>query len=284
MRKSLLLPLTLLLSLLLTVPLYAAEERLVTLNGDITEIIFGLGLGDFVVAVDASSNYPEPVQSLPNLGYQGALSVEAILAHQPTRVLANTDAGPAEVLQQLEAAGVEVIIIANDGTISAPVNNIRAVASLLGVEEKGEQLARSVEAKIAEAAARGRQLERTPRVLFLYLGSTRMQFGGGVGSPSSAMIEAAGAIDAGAEVGFRGYTPITAESVVAAQPDVIVVTERGINVVGSVEGVLNIPGVALTPAGQAGNIIVFEDLYFIGMGPRTGDALMEFVEALERMQ
>lgn len=284
MRNSLLLPLTLLLSLLLTVPLYAAEERLVTLNGDITEIIFGLGLGEFVVAVDASSNYPEPVQSLPNLGYQGALSVEAILAHQPTRVLANTDAGPAEVLQQLEAAGVEVIIIENDGTINAPANNIRAVASLLGVEEKGEQLARSVEAKIAEAAARGRQLERTPRVLFLYLGSTRMQFGGGVGSPSSAMIEAAGAIDAGAEVGFRGYTPITAESVVAAQPDVIVVTDRGINVVGSVEGVLNVPGVALTPAGQAGNIIVFEDLYFIGMGPRTGDALMEFVEALERMQ
>src|SRR5690606_34305875 len=285
LRMRLLLPLTLLLSLLVAAPLYAAEERIVSLNGDITEIIFGLGLGEYVVAVDASSNYPAEVLSLPNLGYQGNLNAEAILAFQPTKVLASPSAGPKEVLEQVMAAGVEVIIIDNDGTINAPVDNIRTVAALLGVPEKGEQLAQAVQAKIDAAVERGRQLDPKPRVLFLYLGSTRFQFGGGAGTPSNAMIEAAGAIDAGKEVGLVGYQPITAEVVAAAQPDVVIVTERGLNVLGSIEGVIDgVPGLALTPAGQKGHILVFEDLYFIGMGPRTGDALLELVEALERLQ
>lgn len=284
MRKSLSASLALLLLLLLAAPIYAAEERIVSLSGDITEIIFGLDLGEYVVAVDASSNYPEEVLSLPNLGYQGNLSAEAILAHRPTKVIANPSAGPAEVLEQVKAAGVEVIVIENDGTIEAPIKNIRALAELLGVKDKGEELVQAVQRKIEEAVARGAQLNPKPRVLFLYLGSTRFQFGGGAGTPSNAMIEAAGAIDAGKEVGLVGYQPITAEIVAAAQPDVVIVTERGLRVAGGMEGVMNVPGLALTPAGQNGNIIVFEDLYFIGMGPRTGDALLELVEALERLQ
>lgn len=285
MRKFVLTPLVVLFVLLLAMPLYAADdERLVTLNGDITEIIFGLGLGDKIVAVDASSNYPEQARTLPNVSYQGGLSVEAILAFEPTKVIANTDAGPTQVLDQLRAAGVEVVVMEIGDTIDTPSQNIRAVASLVGAEEQGERMAAEVEAKIAEAADRGRQLPTTPRILFLYLGSARIQFAGGVGATSHAMITAAGAIDAGAEAGFVGYMPLTAEGVVAAQPDVIIVTDRGLAVVGGIDGVLDVPGVALTPAGEAGRIIAFEDLYFIGMGPRTGDALLELVEALERMQ
>lgn len=283
MRKLSFIPLIVLLTLVVVLPVNAAD-RIVTLNGDITEIIFGLGLGDNIVAVDASSNYPEEVLSLPNVGYQGNLSAEAILAFEPTKVIANTDAGPPTVFDQLRAAGVEVHVLEIDDTIEAPVKNIRTVATLVGAEDAGERLASQVKAKIAEAAARGRQLPHTPRILFLYLGSARIQFAGGVGATSHAMITAAGAIDAGAEAGFVGFQPLTAEAVVAAQPDVIIVTDRGLATVGGIEGVLQVPGVALTPAGQAGNIIAFEDLYFIGMGPRTGDALLELVDALEQLQ
>ena len=91
-------------------------------------------------------------------------------------------------------------------------------------------------------------------------------------------------VDAGAEIGFRGYMPITPEAMVAAQPDLLIVTDRGLAMLGSLDAVLQIPGVAQTPAGQQRNIIVFEDLYFIGMGPRTGDALLELVEALRELQ
>lgn len=277
--------LTLLALVIFVIPMQAdSGHRIVALNGDITEIIFALGLGDQLVAVDASSNYPAEANDVPNLGYQARLSAESIMAHRPTLVIANKDAGPAAVLDQVRAAGVEVVIIPTENTLATPVANIRTVASLVGAPERGEELAKELEAKIAAAAEQGQALPKQLRVMFLYLGSAQIQFAGGAGAPSNAMIVGAGAIDAGAEAGLRGYMPVTPEAMVAAQPDVIIVTDRGMATVGGVDGVLKVPGVALTPAGQNRNIIVFEDLYFIGMGPRTGDALLDLVEALRERQ
>ncbi|HRN18906.1 MAG TPA: ABC transporter substrate-binding protein, partial [Trueperaceae bacterium] len=149
---------------------------------------------------------------------------------------------------------------------------------------QGEKLADELSTKIAAVAARGAELEPKPRVLFLYLGARSMQFAGGADTASNVMIEAAGGIDVGKEVGFVGNVPFTPEAIVTAAPDVIIVTERGIAAVGSVDEVLKIPGVSETPAAKAGNVIVFEDLYFLGLGLRSGDALAELVDYLHSLQ
>lgn len=274
--------------LLLAVPTHAAgEERIVSLWGDMTEIMFGIGYGDRIVAVDATSNYPPEVESLPKLGFPGNFlgSAEAILAYEPTKVIAGSNARPVEVLDQLRAAGVEVVIVESGNTLESPIGTIRSVASLFGEEEQGERFVAEVQRKIDEAKARGEQLTTKPRVLFVLFSSERMQFVGGRGSEADAKITAAGGINAAAEAGFVGMMPYTVEGVVATQPDVIIVTKRGVeDVVGSMEGILEWPGIAATPAGQANNILVFEDLYFMGMGPRTGDSLLDLVEAFEQLQ
>ena len=100
----------------------------------------------------------------------------------PTLVIANQDAGPPEVLDQLRAAGVEVVIIEADHTLATPAANIRRVASLLGVGERGEELAQALEAKIAAAAEQGAALPKQLRVMFLYLGSRQAYFAGGLGT------------------------------------------------------------------------------------------------------
>lgn len=288
MRKRVLLPLMMVLVLSLAVPSRAARnERIVTLWGDITEIMFGLGYGDRIVAVDATSNYPSDVERLPKLRFPGNFlgSAEAILAYEPTKVIAAPNVGPAEVLDQLRAVGVEVIIVETGAdTLDSPTDNIRAMAALLGAEEQGERFVAEVEGKINEAVTRGQQLANKPRVLFILFSSLRMQFIGGLGSEADVKITAAGAINAASEIGLVGMEPYTVEGVVAAAPDVIIVTDRGLSNVGGIEGVLEWPGIALTPAGEAGNIISFEDLYFMGLGPRTGDSLLELVEAFELLQ
>ncbi len=270
--------------MLLALPFAFAQERIVSLNGDITEIIFALGAHERLVAIDATSNWPEATSELANVGYHGQLSAEAIMVYSPDVVIATPVAGPPEVLEQIEQAGIPVHVIANDPDLYTPVSNIRTVAALIGEAERGEELALEVQARIEEAANYGAQLERQPRVMFLYLGSTQMQFAGGIGSTSNAMIEGVGAIDAGAEAGFRGFQPFSAEALIGAAPDVLIVTERGLAVTGGLDGVLEIPGVRLTPAGLNRAVLVFEDLYFIGMGPRTGDALMELAERLRELQ
>lgn len=275
---------SLLFTLALAAPQALAAERIVSLSGDATEILFELGAADRIVAVDATSVYPAEAQELPNVGYHGRLSAEGLMAFEPTHLIVNSSAGPQEVIDQLEAAGVEVVRLAEDNSLETPVENIRRVAGLVGAEERGEELAQELAAKIEAAAQRGSELSRQPRVMFLYLGSRQMQFAGGAETASNVMIEGAGAIDAGAEVGFVGNVPFTPEALVAAAPDVLLVTQRGIDTVGGIEGVLEVPGVMLTPAGLSGNVIVFEDLYLLGMGPRSGDALMELVEQLHAMQ
>lgn len=283
-RRTSLTALLLAAALLLTPAV--AQNRIVSLSGDATEIIFALGAGDQLVAVDATSNYPAEARDLPNLGYPGALAPEAVMAFEPTHIVASriTDRLPEALLGQAEALGVSVVRLAEEPTLATPANNIRTLAALVGNEARGEELVAELNDKIAAAAARSAESAQAPRVMFLYLASRQMQFAGGANTPTHVLIEAAGGVDAGAEAGFVGNQPYTTEALVAAAPDVLLVTERGLAALGGVEGVLDVPGVRQTPAGANGRVIAFEDLYLLGMGTRFGDVLLELADQLHALR
>jgi iron complex transport system substrate-binding protein len=255
-------------------------ERIVSLNGDITEIIFALGIGDYVVGVDSSATYPpERTKALPNIGYQRRLSAEGILALNPTLVIGDEAAGPPEALAQIRAAGVPVAITADPPILDAPVQKIRFVAQALGIPQRGERLAAQVEAEIARARDLANRITNPPHVLFLYLRGTDVQQVAGVRTPIDVMITAAGGLNAGAEAGIVEFKPLSPEVVIAVQPDVILVLEKGLESVGGIDGLLTIPGLADTPAGKQRRIIALDDLYLLGMGPRTGQALTDLAIA-----
>ena len=65
--------------------------RIVSIGGAVTEIIYALGAGDRVVAVDTSSVYPTEATHLPQLGYLRSLAAEAVLAQAPDLVIASAD-------------------------------------------------------------------------------------------------------------------------------------------------------------------------------------------------
>lgn len=255
-------------------------ERIVSLSGDITEIIFALGMGDNIVGVDTSATYPaDKVKALPSIGYQRRLNAEGILSLNPTLVIGTESAGPPEVLAQVRAAGIPIALTSAPPTLESPIQKILFVARTLGIPQRGYELAGQVEADIARARAEASLLMRQPRVLFLYLRGTDVQQVAGANTSIDAMITAAGGINAGAEAGIVNYAPLSAEVVIAAQPDVILVLTKGLESVGGIDGLLNIPGLADTPAGQQRRVIDFDDLYLNGMGPRTGQALADLVAA-----
>jgi iron complex transport system substrate-binding protein len=260
----------------------SSTERIVSLSGDITEIVFALGMGDQVVGVDSSAIYPpEQTRALPNIGYQRRLNAEGILALNPTLIIGDESAGPPEVLEQIRGAGVPVVLAADPPTLGAPGQKVRFVAQALGVPQHGLELAAHVEAQIATARARARQLARPPQVLFVYLRGTDVQQVAGANTAADAMITAAGGTNAAAAVGITGFKPLSPETVIAAQPDVILVLEKGLESVGGVDGLLKIPGLADTPAGRQRRVVALDDLYLLGMGPRTGSALADLVAAFQ---
>lgn len=255
--------------------------RIVPLNGDVAEIVWALGLGGQVVGVDVSATYP-PAETgrLPRIGYQRDLSAEGILSLNPTVIVGSEDAGPPEVIEQLRMAGVSVVILPASPELDGVAAKIRGVAEALGVPEAGASLAAQTEAAIAAAMDLAAEAESRPRVLFLYVRGTATQMIGGAGTSADVMMTAAGGINASAEAGIDGYKPITPEALVAAQPDVLLLLSAGLASVGGVEGLLTIPGIALTPAGRNRAVLDFDDLYLLGMGPRTGQALHDLVLGL----
>ena len=58
----------------------AAQDRVVSLGGSVTEIVAALGEGDRLVGRDTTSTVPETVRALPDLGYVRALSAEGVLS------------------------------------------------------------------------------------------------------------------------------------------------------------------------------------------------------------
>ena len=81
--------------------------------------------------------------------------------------------------------------------------------------------------------------------------------------------------------GADGYVALSAEALVAGDPEVIVTARRGLDAyLGGLDGFLQMPGVAETAAGRDRRVLVFEDLFLLGLGPRTGQLLAELFAEL----
>jgi len=253
-------------------------SRIVSLSGDLTEILFALGEGHRVVGIDVTTTHPDEATSLPVIGFGQMLAAEPVLALQPTVVLANGLTAPPEAIEQIRGAGVPVVVLATGGSFDAVGHKIRTIARIVGAPDGGEALAGAVEAEIEAATSLASQADSTPRVAFIYTRGPQLLLLFGTGAGTNPMIEGANAVDVGAEMGIFGAVPVSAEGLIAAAPDVIVLPEAGLVALGGVEALLAvIPGVAQTPAGRNGAFLAYDEAYFFNLGPRVGAALMEFV-------
>jgi iron complex transport system substrate-binding protein len=255
-------------------------ERIVPVDGDLTEIVYALGLGDRVAAVDLSATYPAETDDVPTIGYQRALATEPILAVDPTVVLATDLAGPEETLRELRELGVPVVVIERDRTLDGPADKIRAVADALGVPERGAELAERVTADIAAARQRLGEPSERPRVATLYLRGETVQLVFGEGSGIDAVVDAAGGVDVGTELGVVDNAPLSTEALLAAEPDVFLVSTTGLESVGGEDGFWALPGFDRTPAFAERRLVVRDDQYLFGGGPRTGELLADLIDQL----
>ena len=100
-------------------------SRIVTIGGAVTEIVYELGLGDNIIAVDTSSIYPDAATEKPDVGYLRFLSAEPILSFEPTLIITTDDAGPPETLQLLGEVGVTVLVTPAENTVQGAEDKIR---------------------------------------------------------------------------------------------------------------------------------------------------------------
>ena len=252
-------------------------SRIVALNGDITEILFEIGAGSSVVGVDVTTTFPPEAAALAQVGFGQRLAAEPVIALDPTLVIGDKLVGPPEVLDQIRATGVPVVIIEWANTIDEIRPKIETVSMLVGRDDAGAELAEAVDAEIAAATDLASQAAETPKVVFLYARGPEALLLFGPGSPPSSLISAAGGFDPVVGPPFNTLTP---EGLLEANPDIIITTLDAMNSLGGLAEFEALPGVAETTAGQSGQIIAFDEALFLALGPRSGEALMQLIVGL----
>jgi iron complex transport system substrate-binding protein len=260
----------------------AAPERIVSLGGSVTETVYALGRGQEVVAVDQTSQYPEVTQKLPNIGRLEQASAEGILAQKPTLLLALEGTGPKEALAALVAAGVRVEIIPAEKSIAGAKARIEKLGALLDRTREASTLLGQLEQDLALAKIEVAHLKSAPKVMFVYARSAGSVQVAGQGTGAAAIISLAGGALATPEL--KEYRPLSAEGLLAAQPEVMLFTERGLRLIGGVDAALGIAGVADTPAGKNRRIVAIEDNLLLSFGPRVGEAVRRLAAELTKAE
>lgn len=258
-----------------------SSERIVSLNGSTTEILFALGVGEKVVGCDASSTYPKGIrEKLPSVGYQYGLNAEGILSLKPTLVIGRDDVKPPQVVEQLRMAGVTVLLLKEPRTFETAKKRLLTIGKAVGCEKKAKELTKALDADIKKLEKKFTLRKEKPKkkALFLYLRGTQTTLVLGRDTAPGAMFEIVGAENAAGNI--KGNKPMTAEAVIAAQPDVYVLFTTGLKSIGGVDGLLKLPGLALTPAGKNRRVVALEGQYLSGFGPRCARAALDLFKGI----
>lgn len=248
-------------------------ERIVTLSGDLTEFVYELGLGDSIVATDVTTVAPEAAVLLPKAGIGRFLTAEGVLKHDPTLVIGDAQTAPVAVIEQIRSAGVPVAILDVPTTFEGLYNKVTDLGTLLSASDLAAELEERLRTEVEAASVEHSEDVAAPRVAFVYTRGPDVMLLFGSEMTTVPVIVAAGGFDAGTEAGVVGTVDVTPEALAAAAPDVIVVPAEGYEVLGGIDGLLSIPGVAATPAGSSRSVLAYPEGDFLTFGPRIAESI-----------
>jgi len=259
------------------------DMRIVCLSKHLTEMVFALGKGHNIVAVDLSSTYPDSAKLLKTVGYHRALSPESIIAMNPDLVIHSNDIGPDNVLPQITKAGLNIKAFGGANTIDSAKLLLKELGKFFGEEKKADSIIAKMSEGIAKAAdsLKARNITDSVKVMIIHFGLRNnnyfvMSGRNGVGDK---MIRLAGCTPAVYD--GKGAREMSAEAVALANPDIIIATDFGYDRMGSMDKFISsVPGVSLTNAGKNKRIVRFEEHDLIYFGPRTGENIIKLINLL----
>ena len=251
-----------------------AAERIVVAGGSLTELIYAIGAGNRVVGVDETTSYPPQTQALPHIGYWKQLSSEGILSLRPDSFITWQDAGPQLVFDQLRAQKVNVITLPRiPATVEQIYANIHALAKNLNAEPQGDALVNTLRQRLDAVAQSSASKPAPIKAMFILSAGGSAPQVAGKGSVADAIMTLAGAQNVAQHPQYRSYS---AEALIAADPEVIIVTSQMVD--GDINRLSTIAGITRTAAWKNQRIVMLDQALILGMGPRVADA----VETLHR--
>jgi len=195
-------------------------RRIVCLTEETVETLYLLGEQDRIAGVSGYAVRPPQVRrEKPRVSAFISADVPKILALEPDLVLTFSDL-QADIAAELIRAGIAVHAF-NQRDIAGILAMIRTVGALVGANGKSEALAASLSERVKQMQERAARLTRRPRVYFEEWDEPMIS---GIGWVSE-LIAVAGGIDVFANLATEKSAKnriVSTETVIAAQPDIIV--------------------------------------------------------------
>ena len=236
-------------------------KRVVALADGAAEIVAALGYQNILVGRDIASTMPA-LKNIPIDESGMEVSPEAVLSEHPDLVFIDSNTTPATALTTLRQAKITMVMVPSAFTMADILAKESVISKTLGVPKAGKLLESQVQAL--------HEPQTGIKVAFLYLrGTASVYLIGGPGSGADSILKADGFIDVGAQQLKYPFNPLNTEELIRLQPDVLLLMTKGLQSVGGINGLVQIPGIAQTPAGEHKRVVTVDDSLLLSFGPRT---------------
>ncbi|SEA44272.1 heme/hemin ABC transporter substrate-binding protein [Pedobacter hartonius] len=248
------------------------STKIVSLNGSVSEVLAAIGLEKNIAGTDITSNYPASLKAKPKVGHNKNINAEGVMALQPDLIVGIKKEVTPALQAQFKAAGVKLLLVDQDYSVEGTKKLIYSLADSLHASARGDSVIKVLEADLEKVKPVSAQ-DKKPKVLFIYARGTGTMMVGGTGTAVDKAITLAGGQNAVTE--FADYKPLTAEALVKANPDIILLFDSGLQSLGGPEGLAKVQGVKETNAGKNKKIISMDGELLSSFGPRLGIAIQE---------
>lgn len=258
-----------------TVTVLARPERIVSLSGSTTEMLFAIGAGPQVVAVDSYSYYPPeaPVTDLSSF----SPNIEAITSFDPDLVVVFYD--PGDLLASLQALEIPTLMMHAASSLDDVWHQIEQLGIATGHQMEAAELVSSMQQRIEEILA------DVPQISFTYYyeldqnlySVTSVTFIGQL----LGLLGLENIADAADEQGY-GYPQLSPEYIIEVDPDLIFLADT-LCCGQSLETVAERPGWDGLSAVANGAVVELNDDIASRWGPRIVDLLEVAAAAVAEM-
>lgn len=245
----------------------ATANKIISIGGSTTEIIYALGAGSRLIGRDTTSIFPKQALKLPDVGYMRALSPEGVLSLNSDAILIQEGSGPAETLDVLQKAKIPVIMIKDEQTPQGILDKIDHIGRVIGKKAEADKLIKELQVKYDKILPELAKQKNKKKILFVLSMRGGRILAAGRKSSADQMITMAGGVNAIQHV--EGFKQISDEAVITAAPDIILMMSRTGNHRSQDSDILAHPTIAATPAGANKKLIRMNGQYLLGFGPRT---------------
>ncbi|MCY3925084.1 MAG: helical backbone metal receptor [bacterium] len=250
--------------------LESQPQRIVSLSPTATEILFAIGAGPQVVAVDNWSTYPPEAPTTDLSGFDP--NIEAITAYEPDLVVIANDSN--ELVAGLTALDIPVLISPSPLDIKGGYASVETLGLATGYASEAAEVSGWMRSEIAAALA---DAPVVPIRIYHELDDTH--FSVSSNSFLGAVYAALGTVNIAdpADTDGYGYPQLTEEYVIEADPELIIITDL---LAYGAEDVAARPGWETVTAVRDGNILVVDADIASRWGPRLPQFIGAVAEAL----